>query len=106
MYVPWQIQRDLVRARLDDVERAARYTPHNADRHRRPMRKIAQAARRLSALLGRVGLMASGDVVPAPPSREPDVAPRIEIVVTTDATPANRMSKEPISGTRIPVSRP
>jgi hypothetical protein len=66
LYVPWQIQRDLIRARLNDVERAARYAPHNADRHRRPMRQIAQASRRLSAWLARIRPVASGGAVPAP----------------------------------------
>jgi hypothetical protein len=69
MYVPWQIQRDLIRARLNDVERAARYPPHLADRHRRPMGQIAQAARRLSAWLARIWPVTSGGAVPAPVPR-------------------------------------
>lgn len=85
MYVPWQIQRDLIRARLDDVERAARYAHHSASRHGRPIRQIAQSARRLSAWLARMRPVASGDALMAPPSRTPDVTARIEVVVTSEA---------------------
>jgi hypothetical protein len=83
MYVPWQMQRDLVRARLNDVERAARYAPHNANRRRRAMPQIAQAARRLSAWLARIRPVGSGHGVPAPPSCAPAVAARIEAEVTS-----------------------
>jgi hypothetical protein len=52
VYIPWQIQQDLSRARLEDTSRAARYAYRNADPHRRPLRRIAAILRWLSEHLG------------------------------------------------------
>jgi hypothetical protein len=46
--IPWQIQHEILRSRLDDTTRAARYAHHNAESHRRPMRRIAAAMRWVS----------------------------------------------------------
>lgn len=48
MNIPWQIQHEILRSRLDDTMRAARYAHHNAESHRRPMRRIAAAMRWVS----------------------------------------------------------
>jgi len=62
MNIPWQIQRDLSRARLDDTVRAARYAPHLAGSHRRPMLRVAAVVRRAS---DRVSSLVPRRVVPA-----------------------------------------
>jgi hypothetical protein len=46
--IAWQIQHEILRSRLDDTMRAARYAHHNAESHRRPMRRIAAAMRWVS----------------------------------------------------------
>ena len=46
--IAWQIQHEILRSRLDDTMRAARYAHRNAESHRRPMRRIAAAMRWVS----------------------------------------------------------
>jgi hypothetical protein len=58
VYLPWQIQRDISRSRLDDTMRAARYAYRNAELHRRPIRRIAVALQWVSDWLA--------DAVPHP----------------------------------------
>ena len=84
MYVPWQIQRDRIRARQNDIERGVRYAYHYADQIRRPTSQIARAARIVSVWLANMRPAASGDPMPSRPSPAPDARTRIEIVVTTE----------------------
>jgi hypothetical protein len=55
--IPWQIQHDISRARLEDTSRAAKYAHRNAETRRRPMRRIAAILRWMSERLA--------DAVPA-----------------------------------------
>ena len=51
MIIPWQIQHDISRARLEDTLRAAKYAHRNAETCRRPMRRIAAILRWMSERL-------------------------------------------------------
>jgi hypothetical protein len=44
MDIPWQIQREVARSRMEDAVRATRHAHHRADLYHRPMRTIACAA--------------------------------------------------------------
>lgn len=77
MYIPWQIQREIAKLRTEDRVRATRYAHHRADLYRRPMRRIASAARWVSDWLAHavpVGRVDSGAQVAG--ARTSDLRPR------------------------------
>jgi hypothetical protein len=48
VYIPWQIEQDISRSRLEDTTRAASHAYRNAESCRRPMRRIASILRWVS----------------------------------------------------------
>ena len=53
MYVPWQLNREIGRIRLEDTARASRYAYRTASR-RRP-RRIASTLRKITEWIGQAG---------------------------------------------------
>lgn len=51
MYIPWQIEQDISRSRLEEISAAARYAYRNAESRRRPMRRIASILQWVSGCL-------------------------------------------------------